>query len=43
MNIQDQKMVEQETMEKATQVVLDANPRYLELFEDVEAKNNEEV
>ena len=43
MNIQDQKMVEQETMEKATQVVLDANPKYLELFEDVEAKNNEEV
>jgi hypothetical protein len=38
MNIEDQKLVEKETLEKARTTLLDTNPQYFELFEKKGAK-----
>jgi uncharacterized protein (DUF2267 family) len=43
MNIEDQKLVEKETIEKAKKTLLDTNPEYLELFEKKGAKKHEKV
>lgn len=43
MNIEDQKMVEKETLDKARKTLLETNPKYLELFEEKGAKKNEKV
>ena len=38
MNIEDQKLIEKETLDKARQTLLDTNPQYFELFEKKGAK-----
>ena len=43
LNIEDQKMVEKETLEKAKKTLLDTNPEYLELFEKKGSKKNEKI
>ncbi len=43
LNIEDQKLIEKETLEKAKKTLLDTNPEYLELFEKKGAKKNEKV
>ena len=43
LNIEDQKIIEKETLEKAKKTLLDTKPEYFELFEKKGAKKNEKV